>query len=122
MWCRLWLSRGRHRASSDGRGATGQERGQRSRSCRAWTPSVLQTAEVRLPQDSVDVVIGDTAAVTMETMLQGASRVFRLWTDGALGDAVVLAVYARPGGGHYCSLRTADSIAAVTAGRLRVQI
>lgn len=91
---------------------------QRSRSCRAWSASGLQTAEVRLPQDSVDVVVRDTSSVTMETMLQGASRVFRLWADGVLGDAAILTVYARPGGGHYCSLWTADPITAVTAGRL----
>lgn len=58
----------------------------------------------------------------METMLQGAGRVIRLWAEGLLADAVVLAVYARPGGGHYCSLWTTDPITAVTAGRLRVQI
>lgn len=57
----------------------------------------------------------------METMLQGAGRVFRLWADRVLGDAAVLAVYARPGGGHYRSLWTADPIAAVTAGRLQIQ-
>lgn len=116
--CRLRLSRRSHCASSvstDGRWTNGQERGQRSRSCRAWTPSGLQTAEVRLPQDSVDVVIGDTAAIAMETMLRGASRVFRLWAGGVLSGAVVLAVYARPGGGHYCSLWTTDPITAVAA-------
>lgn len=101
-----------------GEGQKGQERDQRSRSCRAWTPSGLQTAEVRLPQDSVDVVVRGTAAVAMETMLQGATRVFRLWAEGVLGDAVVLAVYARPGGGHYCCLRTADPVTAIAAGRL----
>lgn len=101
-----------------GEGLKGQERGQRSRSCRAWTPSGLQTAEVRLPQDSVDVVVRDTSPVTMETVLQGAGRVFRLWAEGVLGDAVVLAVYAWPGRGHYCSLWTTDPITAVAAGRL----
>lgn len=40
-----------------GEGEKGQERGQRSRSCRAWSTPGLQTAEVRLPQDSVDVVV-----------------------------------------------------------------
>lgn len=99
-------------------GQKGQERGQRSWSCRAWTSSCLQTTKVRLPQDSVDVVIGDTAVVTMETMLQGACRFFGLWAEGVLGVAVVLAVYARPGEGHYCSLRTTDPITAVTARRL----
>jgi len=73
---------------------------------------------VRLPQHSVDVVVRDTAAITMETMLQGATRVFRLWAEGALGDAVLLAVYAWPGGGHYRSLWTTDAITAVAAGRL----
>ncbi len=76
---------------------------------------------MRLPQDSVDVVIGDTAAVSMETMLQGASRVFRLWAEGVLGDAVVLAVYAWPGGDHYCSLWTTDPVTAVAAGGLQIQ-
>ena len=76
---------------------------------------------MRLPQDSVDVVVGDTAAVAMETILQGASRVFRLWAGGVLGDAVVVAVYARPGTDHYCSLWTTDPITAVAAGRLRIQ-
>lgn len=104
--------------STDGRGTKGQERGQKSWSCRAWTPSCLQTTEVRLPQDSVDVVIGDIAVVAMETMLQGASRFFRLWAEGVLADAVVLAVYAGPGEGHYCSLGTTDPITAVAAGRL----
>lgn len=77
---------------------------------------------MRLPQDSVDVAIRDTAAIAMETVLQGATGVFRRWAEGALGDAVVLAVYARPGGGHQRSLWTADPIAAVAAGRLRIQI
>lgn len=95
--------------------------GQRSRSCRAWTPSCLQTTEVCFPQDSVDVVIGDTAAVAMETMLQRASRLFGLWAEGVLGDAVVLAVYAWPGADHYCSLWTTDPITAVAAGRLQIQ-
>lgn len=120
----LRLSRRSHHASSvgtDGRGTKGQERGHRSRSCWPWTPSGLQTAEVRLPQDSVDVVIRAIAAVTMETMLQGAGRVFRLWAEGVLGDAVVLAVYARPGADHYWSLWTTDPIAAVTAGRLQTR-
>lgn len=44
-----------------GEGQNGQEarsgEGWRSRSCRPWSSSGLQTAEVRLPQDSVDVVI-----------------------------------------------------------------
>lgn len=40
-----------------GEGEKGQKGGQRSRSCRAWTTPGLQTAEVRLPQDSVDVVV-----------------------------------------------------------------
>lgn len=74
---------------------------------------------MRLPQDSVDVVVGDTAAaVAMETVLQGAGRVFGLWARGVQADAVVLAVYAWPGGDHYCSLWTTDPITAVTAGRL----
>lgn len=122
--CRLRLSRRDHRAakvSTDGRGTKGQERGHRSWSCRAWAPSGLQTAEVRLPQDSVDVVIGDTAAISMETVLQGAGRVFRLWAEGVLGDAVVLTVYARPGAGHYCSLWAADPVTAVAAGRLQTE-
>lgn len=76
---------------------------------------------MRLPQDSVDVVIRDIAAVAMETMLQGAGGVFRLWAERVLGDAVVLAVYAWPGANHYCSLWTTDPIAAVTAGRLQTQ-
>lgn len=53
-------------------------------SCGAWTSSGLQAAEVSLPQHSVDVVVGDTAAVAMETMLQRAGRVFRLWAGRAL--------------------------------------
>lgn len=57
----------------------------------------------------------------METVLQGAGRDFGLWADGVLGPAAVLAVYAWSGGGHYCSLWTADPIAAVTAGRLQAQ-
>lgn len=57
----------------------------------------------------------------METLLQRAGRVFRLWAVGVLGDAVVLAVYAWPGGGHYCSLWTTDPVAAVTAGRLQIE-
>lgn len=76
---------------------------------------------MRLPKDSVDVVIRDIASVTMETMLQGAGRVFRLWAERVLGDAVVLAVYTWPGADHYCSLWTTDPIAAVTAGRLQTQ-
>lgn len=108
-----------------GEGQNGQEarsgEGRRSRSCRPWSSSGLQTAEVRLPQDSVDVVIWDTSSVTMETVLQGAGRDFGLWADGVLGPAAVLAVYAWSGGGHYCSLWTADPIAAVTAGRLQTQ-
>lgn len=122
--CCLRLSLRSHHAgtvSTDGRGTRGQERGQRSRSCRAWTTSCLQTTEVCLPQDSVDVVIGDTAAVAMETRVRGASRVFRLRAEGGLGDAVILAMYAWPGAGHYCSLWTTDPITAVTAGRLQTQ-
>lgn len=76
---------------------------------------------MRLPQDSVDVVVGDTAVVAMETVLRGASRVFRLRAEGGRGAAVVLAVYARPGGGHHHSLRAADPVAAVAAGRLETQ-
>lgn len=64
------------------------------------------------------MVVGDTAAVAMETALQGATGVFGLWAGGALGDAVVLAVYAWPGGSHQRSLWTADPVAAVAAGRL----
>ena len=116
------LSRRRHSAANAGTaGAKGQERGRGSRSCRARTPSGLQTTEVRLPQDSVDVVVGDTAAVAMETVLQGATTVFRLRAGGALGDAAALAVYARPGADHHRSLRTADPITAVAAGRLQKQ-
>ena len=107
--------------TTDGWGAKGQERGQRSWSCRARTSSCLQTTEVRLPQDSIDVVIGETAAVAMETVLQGNSGVFRLWAGGGLGDAVVLAVYAWPGGNHYCCLWTTDPVTAVAAGRLQIQ-
>lgn len=122
--CCLRLSRRSHCASTvstDGRGTKRSGEGSEVTSCRAWTPSCLQTTEVRLPQHSVDVVIGDTAAVAMETMLQGASRVFRLRAEGVLGDAVVLAMYARPGAGHYCSLWTTDPITAVAAGRLQTQ-
>lgn len=50
-------------------GQSSQERSQESRSCRARVPSALQTAEVRLPQDSVDVVVRGAAAVAMETVL-----------------------------------------------------
>lgn len=79
---------------------------------------------MRLPQDSVDAVVRHTAAaaVAVETVLHGAGRVFRLWAEGVLSDAVVLAVYAWPGGDHYCSLWTTDPVTAVTTGRLRVQI
>lgn len=66
-------------------------------SCGAWTSSGLQTAEVCLPQHSVDVVVGDTAAVAMETMLQRAGRVFRLWARRALWEAVALVMWARTG-------------------------
>lgn len=51
-----------------GEGHQGQERGQRSMSCRARSTPGLQTAEVCLPQDSVDMVVGDVAAVAMETL------------------------------------------------------
>lgn len=51
------------------KGQNGQEGSQKSRSCRSGVASGLQTAEVRLSQDSVDVVVRGTAAVTMETML-----------------------------------------------------
>lgn len=54
----------------------------------------------------------------MVTMLRGTNRVFRLRAEGGLADAVVLAVYARPGRGHHGSLWTAGPVAAVTAGRL----
>lgn len=49
-------------------GQSGQERSKESRSCRAPVPSALQTAEVRLPQDSIDVVVRGAAAVAMETV------------------------------------------------------
>lgn len=45
---------------------------------------------MRLPQDSVDAVVGDTAAVAMETLLQGATGVFWLRASGALGDSAVV--------------------------------
>lgn len=57
----------------------------------------------------------------MVTVLQGASRVFGFWAGGALGNVVVLAMYAGSGGNHYCSLWTADPIAAVAAGRLQMK-
>lgn len=67
-------------------------------SCGARTSSGLQTAEVCLPQHSVDIVVGDTAAaVAMETMLQRAGRVFRLWAGRALCEAVALGMRAWAG-------------------------
>lgn len=81
----------------------------------------LQTTEVCLPQDSVDVVVGDTAPVTMETMLRSTHRVFRLRAQGMLGDAVALAMYAGPGTDNYCSFWTTDPVTAVAAGRLQTQ-
>lgn len=53
-------------------------RGQGSR--RAWTSSGLEAAEVRLPQNSVDIVVGGALPVAMETVLQGAGTVFTLWS------------------------------------------
>lgn len=91
-----------------------------SLSCGAWSPSGLQTAEVRLPQDFINVVIGDTAAVAMETMLCGAGRVFRIWAEGVQGNAVVLAVHTWTAVGSYHPLWTTDPITTVTAGRLRI--
>lgn len=76
---------------------------------------------MRLPQDSVDGVVGKSIAVTMETLLQGAGRVVRIWAEGGLGDAVVLAVYAWSAGDHQWPPWTADAITAVTAGRLSTQ-
>lgn len=87
-------------------------------SCGAWTSSGLQTAEVSLSQHSVDVVVGDTAAVAMETMLQRAGRVFRLWAGRALREAVALGVRARAGPNQQRSFGIADSVTAVVAGRL----
>lgn len=40
-----------------------------SLSCQTSMSSHLQTTEVCFPQDSVDAVIGEIAAVTMETIL-----------------------------------------------------
>lgn len=76
---------------------------------------------MRLPQDSVNVVVGDTAAVAMETMLRRAGGVFRIWAEGVQGDAVVLAVHTWTGVGHYSTLWTTDPVAAVTTGRLQRQ-
>lgn len=87
-------------------------------SCGAWTSSGLQTAEVCLPQHSVDVVVGDTAAVAMETMLQRAGRVFRLWAGRALREAVALGVRARAGPDQQRSFGIADAITAIVAGGL----
>lgn len=74
---------------------------------------------MRLPQDSVDVVVGDTSPIAMETMLQGAGRILRLGAEGVLVDAVVLTMYAWPHASH--SLWGADPITAVAAGRLQIQ-
>lgn len=74
---------------------------------------------MRFPQDSVDTVIGEVAAVTMETILQRAGRVFKLTRQRVAGDAAVLAMYAGSGADHYGARRTADPITAVTAGRLQ---
>lgn len=93
--------------------------GSEDMSCWAWTSPGLQAAEVCLPQDSVDVVVRDTAAITMETMLQRAGRVFRLRAKRVLWDAVGLAMWAWARAGHYCSLRNADPITAIIAGRLQ---
>jgi len=71
---------------------------------------------VRLSQDSVDEVITVTSPVAMETVPEGAGRVFRLWAG-----AVALAMYARPGAGLYCSFWTTGPITAVAAGRLQMQ-
>lgn len=98
----------------------GKEMGPRSLSCQALMSSLLQTTEMCFLQDSVDVVIGETA-VTMETILWGARSDFRLRCEETLGDAIVLAMCAWPGAGHNCSFWAADPITAVTAGRLQTQ-
>lgn len=79
---------------TDGWGATRSGGGRSSWSRWARSTSGLQTAEVRLPQDSVDVVVGDTAAIAMETLQWGAGRIFRLGTEGVVGNVCVLAVCA----------------------------
>lgn len=79
----------------------------------------MQTTEVRFPQDSVDTVIGEIPAVTMETILWRAGTVFRLASERITGDAAVLGMYAGSGADHCGALWTTDPIAAVTAGRLQ---
>lgn len=100
-------------------GTIDKERYLKPLSCQTSTSSHLQTAKVCFPQDSVDTVIGETTAVTMETILWRAGTVFRLKSERITGDAMVLAVYAGSGADHYCTFWTADSITAVTAGRLQ---
>lgn len=95
-----------------------------SESCRASSSSRLQTAEVRLPQDSVNVVVGGAAAVVaVETVLHGAGRDFGVRTWGVVVDdaVTVLAVDAGSGGDQCTGLWAADAITAVTAGRLKTQ-
>lgn len=58
----------------------------------------------------------------METMLQRAGRVFRLWAGRALWEAVVLGMWARAGPEQWCCFWIADDITAITAWRLWVQI
>lgn len=69
---------------------------------------------MRLPQDSVDVVVGGALPVAMETALPGAARVFTLRSA-----AVLLVARARPGAGLSCPFWTAGSVAAVAAGGLQ---
>lgn len=80
----------------------------------------MKTAEVRLPQHSVDVVIRAAAAAAV-TMVTALSRVLRLGAEGGRADAAALAVNAWPGRGHHGSFWTASAVAAVVAGRLQTQ-
>lgn len=110
-----------HSDNIDGQGTIGKERCLRPLSCQTTTSSHLQTTKMCFPQDSIDTVIGLTAAVTMETIQWGAGTVFRLTSERIAGAAMVLAMYARSGADHYCAFWTADSITAVTAGRLQTE-
>lgn len=108
-----------HSDSIDGQGAKGKEICLTPLSCQTSTSSHLQTAKVCFPQDSVDTVIGEIAAVTMETILCRAGTVFRLTSERITGDAAILAMYAGSGTDHYGAFWTADPITAVAAGRLQ---
>lgn len=90
-------------------GATGVRSELRSR--RSWLTSGLQTAEVGLPQDTVDVVIGGVVAIKTQ---RGNGRVFWQGSEETLGRAVLRICAAS----SRCPLRTTDTTTAVTTGRL----